>query len=105
MRELFVYYKVRAGRAVSAFARVRRMQACLTVRHAGLTTRLLRRPETTSGAQTWMEIYTVDPWHAPAGVGLELQAAIDAEAVALLPWLDGPRHTEVFIACGLQRGR
>jgi hypothetical protein len=35
----------------------------------------------------------------PAGVTAELQSVIEAQAAVLGPLLDGPRHTEVFIAC------
>lgn len=95
MRELFVYYRVRADDAEAALVLVRGLQAALMARHPGLVARLLRRPEETLGLQTWMETY------AMAGSGIEpaLQAAIDAQAGTLTPLLDGPRHTEVFVAC------
>ena len=99
MRELFVYYRVRADDAEAVCVVVRNLQARLIAQHPGLIARLLRRPETTDGAQTWMETYAVDPDHASAGVSAELQAAIETQAIALLPLLDGPRHTEVFLAC------
>lgn len=99
MRELFVYYRVRTDDAEAALRHVRDMQARLTAQHPGLNARLLCRPETVEGRQTWMEVYAIDTRHSPAGVGPAMQAAIDAEAVALLPLLDGPRHTEVFVPC------
>ena len=99
MRELLVYYRVRAYDAEAALVLVRGLQARLTAQHPGLIARLLRRPEAADGLQTWMETYAIDPGHAPAGVGLELQAAIETQAIALLPLLDGPRHTEGFVAC------
>ena len=99
MRELFVYYRVREADADAARAAVLGLQARLRARHPELRARLLRRPGAIDGRQTWMETYAVDPRHAPGGVDVELQAAIEAEAAAVLqPWLDGPRHTEVFIA-------
>jgi len=99
MRELFVYYRVRADDAEAALPLVRGLQARLIEQHLGLVARLLRRPETNDGTQTWMETYAIDPGHAPEGVSAALQAAIEAEACALLPLLEGPRHTEVFLAC------
>jgi Domain of unknown function (DUF4936) len=99
MRELFVYYRVRADQAEAALGVVRDLQARLSEQHPGLIARLLRRPETRDGTQTWMEAYAVDAAHAPVGIDASLQAAIEAEAVTLQPWLDGPRHTEVFVAC------
>ncbi|MEP7100519.1 MAG: DUF4936 family protein [Burkholderiales bacterium] len=99
MRELFVYYRIRADDAEAALVLVRGLQARLTAQHPGLTARLLRRPESTEGVQTWMETYAIDPRHAPAGIGPELQAAIDTQALTLLPLLEGPRHAEVFVAC------
>jgi hypothetical protein len=95
MRELFVYYRVRADDAEAALVLVRDLQARLMAQHAGLIARLLRRPEETGGLQTWMETYAI----AGAGIGPALQAAIDTQALTLLPLLDGPRHTEVFVAC------
>lgn len=95
MRELFVYYRVQADDAEAALVLVRGLQARLMAQHAGLIARVLRRPEEPGGLQTWMETYAI------AGVGIDptLQAAIDTEALTLLPLLDGPRHTEVFVAC------
>ena len=99
MRELFVYYRVRAEDAEAALVLVHGLQAHLMATHPGLAARLLRRPEEAGGMQTWMETYAIDPRHAPGGISDELQAAIETESAALLPLLDGPRHTEVFVAC------
>ncbi|MBC8058426.1 MAG: DUF4936 family protein [Rhizobiales bacterium] len=99
MRELFVYYRVREVDAAAARTAAQQMQATLRARHSGLTARLLMRPETRDGEQTWMETYAVDAVAAVDGVGQSLQSAIEAEAGALQPFLAGPRHTEVFVAC------
>ena len=99
MRELFVYYRVRADDAEAALVLVRGLQARLMAQHPGLIARLLRRPAETAGLQTWMETYAIDPGHSPGGIGRELQAAIETQATALLPLLDGSRRTEVFVAC------
>ena len=92
MRELFVYYRVRSVDASVALAMVQKFQARLREQHPHLIARLLFRPEETDGAQTWMETYATDG----AGIGTELQSAIEAQARVLLPLLAGPRHTEVF---------
>jgi hypothetical protein len=46
-----------------------------------------------------METYATDPMTHPAGITPQLQTEIDAEARALAPLIDGPRHTEVFSPC------
>ena len=94
MRELFVYYRIRSNDAAAARAAGPRVQAQLRRDDPQLSARLLRRPEEENGLQTWMEIYAAD-----AGISEETQARIEAAAQALLPMLDGPRHTEVFIPC------
>ena len=99
MRELFVYYRVRSADAATALAAVQELQASLREIHPGLVARLLRRPEDVDASQTWMETYATDPRRDPAGVSPQLQAAIEAQAGAMLPPLAGPRHTEVFVAC------
>jgi hypothetical protein len=99
MRELFIYYRVRLLDAAAAEAAVQTLQAHLREQHPTLIARLLRRPEEADGRQTWMETYATDPMQDPTGITAELQTAIEAHAQRLLPLLDGPRHTEVFIAC------
>jgi quinol monooxygenase YgiN len=94
MRELFVYYRVRSDNAAAAHAAVQRLQAQLRHDDPHLSARLLRRPEEENGLQTWMEIYADE-----AGITEAMQARIEASAHALLPFIDGSRHTEVFIAC------
>jgi Domain of unknown function (DUF4936) len=99
MRELFIYYRVRVANAALALAAVQRLQAQLQSLHPQLRPRLLRRTDEVDGAQTWMETYSTDAMRDPAGITAELQAAIETLAQPLAPLLDGPRHTEVFIAC------
>jgi len=97
MRELFIYYRVRPADAVAALAAVQRLHAQLRSNHAGLCARLLRRPDDDHELQTWMETYATDPPHD--GISAELQAEIETGAGALAPFIQGTRHTEVFIAC------
>lgn len=98
MRELFVYYRVRADDAEAAMVLVRGLQVRVIAQYPGLSARVLRRPDETDGLQTWMEAYAADPRHAPGGVSEAMQAAIETQAAALLPLLAGPRHAELFIA-------
>ena len=99
MRELFVYYRVTAAQAAVTLAQVQALHAELRSVAPGLAARLLRRPEEADGQQTWMETYALDPSAGSAGVGLELQAEIEARATRLVTRIAGPRHVEAFIAC------
>jgi len=94
MRELFIYYRIRADAAGAALEAVQAMQARLRREHAGLAARLLRRPEEHDEQQTWMEIYA-----SPAGVTPDLESRIAEAAAALAPFIVGSRHTEVFVPC------
>jgi hypothetical protein len=94
VRELFIYYRATQENASVLHAEVSRMQTELRERHPGLQARLLRRPEAANGRHTWMETYS-----SPDGIDSALQAAIETAALALTPWIDGPRHTEEFDAC------
>lgn len=93
--ELFIYYRAPPLQADALAASVRQMQAELCRAHPGLRARLLRRPDTRDGLQTWMEAYAL-----PAGASAEvLGAAIERAAEAVKPQLAGARHVEHFIAC------
>ena len=94
MRELFIYYRVRAVDARELQAAVSQLHAQLRGIYTGLSARLLRRPAEENGRQTWMETYA-----SPDGITDAMQSRIESEARALAPLIDGPRHTEVFIAC------
>jgi hypothetical protein len=61
MRELFVYYRVRTADSALASVAAQAMQAQLRTRHPELIARLLCRPDTGGGEQTWMETYAADP--------------------------------------------
>ncbi|WOB10809.1 DUF4936 family protein [Piscinibacter gummiphilus] len=94
MRELFIYYRATQENASVLHAQVSRMQTELRARHPGLQARLLRRPQAADGLHTWMETYS-----SPDGIDSALQGAIESAALALAPWIEGPRHTEEFDAC------
>lgn len=100
MRELFIYYRLRSIDAAAAHAAVQTFQAELRARCPALIARLLRRIEANDGCQTWMEAYATDPLRDAAGISPEMQTDIEARARVLAPLLAGPRHIEVFVACG-----
>lgn len=89
MVDLYVYYKVPEARAAQLEPLVRAMQARLT--QDGVHGRLLRRPESKNGLQTWMEVYP----RADA----RLAALVEERAVAsgMAALIDGPRRAEVFV--------
>ena len=99
MRELFVYYRVRATDRELAKAAALGFQARLRECFPQLATRLLYRPETTDGHLTWMETYATDPRQDAAGVSLHMQAIIEDYAAVLTPLIQGVRHAEVFMVC------
>jgi Domain of unknown function (DUF4936) len=93
--ELFVYYRVAAAHWRDALRAVQTFQQRLREEHAGLTTRVLRRPDERNAEVTLMETYAcADP--SAHGVDGALQARIEAAAQALGPWLLGERHLERF---------
>ncbi len=88
MIDLYVYYKVREEHAERLAGLVCAFQARMI--QAGAA-RLLRRPESKDGVQTWMEVYPDVPEHfaeqletAAAGAGFD-------------GLIDGPRRVEVFV--------
>ncbi|HEX8612804.1 MAG TPA: DUF4936 family protein [Telluria sp.] len=89
MVDLYIYYKVRDEHAAQLAPRVRAMQAGLAS-HAGVTGSVKRRPGSSDGRQTWMEIYLA----TPDGFDNALAAAV--QHAGLDQFTDGPRHTEVF---------
>ena len=99
MRELFIYYRIRADGAHDALVVAQSMQARLRQRHPGLTARLLRRPDEQDPHPTWMETYAFHQDGENVGVTPLMEADIVAEAAALAPFLAGTRHTEVFVPC------
>jgi hypothetical protein len=98
MRELYVYYRVLGAAAATARAQVLALHAELRAIAPELRTRLLRRPDDEAGAQTWMEVYTLEGAERSGGVDPGLQAEIETRAARLLTAIDGARHAEVFIA-------
>ncbi len=49
--------------------------------------------------QTWMETYAMDARPDGAGITVEIEQEIEAQARALAQYIAGARHTEVFVPC------
>lgn len=93
--ELFIYYRVSPAHTDALAAAVGEMQSRLCHAHAGLSARLLCRPDPREGQQTWMETYRL-----PVGAdAVSLAAAIEQAAQPLQARLAGPRHVEHFVEC------
>jgi hypothetical protein len=89
MADLYIYYRVRDEQAPQLAPRVRAMQAALAASHS-VAGQLKRRPQSTDGLQTWMEIYPA------TASGFEAALALAVREAALSDWIEGQRHTEVF---------
>lgn len=89
MDDLYIYYRVPDAQAAQLAPRVRAMQAGLNAAH-GVAGQLKRRPGSTDGVQTWMEIYLA------AGDGFTAALAAAVQQAGLSAQIDGQRHTEVF---------
>jgi hypothetical protein len=95
MRELFVYYRVRADGIGAAREAVLLMQRELRATFPELEARLLTRAEGT-GSATWMETYAAPTASAGSGIDAQIEAAIATRAHALQAFIEGPRHVEIF---------
>ena len=84
MADLYIYYRLRDEHAALLAPRVRGMQAHLA------TGQLKRRPGSSDGLQTWMEIYQ------DGADGFEAALAAAVQEAGLLEWTLGARHTEIF---------
>ena len=100
MRELFVWYRVRAERVDAAFESVRAMQRSLMAAWPGLQARLLTRADA-AGVPTWMETYAraTGPGSGD-GIDRALEVAIESAARRLDALIEGERHSEAFDADG-----
>ena len=87
MIDLYVYYKVRDEDAARLEPLVRGLQA----RVAACGARLMRRPGSKEGVQTWMEVY---PGVTDAFAARLEAAALEAGLEGLIA---GPRRAEVFL--------
>ena len=89
MPDLFIYYRVPDEHAALLAPRVLLMQDRLATAH-GVIGQLKRRPGSSDGQQTWMEIYPA------SGPGFDAALAAAVHEAALSALTDGKRHTEVF---------
>lgn len=90
MTELYIYYRVQEQRAAELAPQVVAMQQRLSA-ELGVQAQLKRRPNAKDGLQTWMEVYLA----TPAGFDGALDEAVKQSGI--LAWIDGERHTEVFM--------
>ncbi|MES2317044.1 MAG: DUF4936 family protein [Pseudomonadota bacterium] len=90
MADLYIYYRVADGNAAQLAPRVQAMQARLQASH-GIAGQLKRRPGSSDGMQTWMEIYLA------TGPVFDAALAAAVREAALSEQIDGKRHTEVFM--------
>lgn len=88
MIDLYVYYKVRDEDAAALAPLVCALQARVIQPGAA---RLLRRPESQDGVQTWMEVYP----DVPETFAAALEAAASGAGFGHL--VQGPRRVEVFV--------
>jgi len=88
MIDLYVYYKVRDEHAERLASLVCAFQARMIQPGAA---RLLRRPGSKDGLQTWMEVYP----DVPDRFAETLETAAAAAGFAGL--IEGPRRVEVFV--------
>lgn len=88
--DLYIYYRVRADRAISFVPKVTAMQSDLQQRH-GIGTGLKRRPQAQDGFHTWMEIYL----QTPDGFEQQIDAAVAVHDLAVM--IEGKRHVEHFV--------
>ena len=106
MRELYIYYTVRADTGAGFASHVAAFQHAMTEAVPGLRARALCRDDNASPpsgidanpARTWMEIYATDPDRLPDGVDVGMQALIETKARSLARFIDGGRHIEAFVA-------
>lgn len=87
--DLYIYYRVAEAQAAALLPQVQAMQAALGAQ--GVQCALKRRPDSKDGLQTWMEVYG---GCAPA---FETELAQAVVAADLAQYIDGARHTEVFV--------
>jgi len=97
----FIYYRVQLDDLAQAAAVARNGQQQLCRAYPGLTAELMQRPASPGPTpqMTMLETYRA-PADWPAEQARSMPAAIEqVQAAALAPWLQGPRHLELFEPC------
>jgi hypothetical protein len=100
-RSWFIYYRVLPGDLPRAVEAVRGAQTRLCEEQPGLRASLMRKAPAAGAREpmTLLETYSVAiDW--PDGHAAALPSAIEhIVGAAVAPWLQGPRHLEVFEPC------
>lgn len=103
-RWCFIYYRVHLDDLPHAVAATREGQHLLCDAHPGLSASLMQRPSTSSPpgsppTMTLLETYRIPlDWHAERVQALHAQIE-QILGATLAPWLQGPRHLELFEPC------
>jgi hypothetical protein len=100
----FIYYRVHLADMAAAVAVAREGQRALCSAHAGLSASLMQRPSSAASPDGSPQMTLLETYRAaldwPADQAAALPAAIEATVGhRLAPWLQGPRHLEVFEPC------
>jgi hypothetical protein len=100
-RSWFLYYRVLPGDLPRAVEAVRGAQTRLCEEQPGLRAALMQKAPAAGAREpmTLLEIYSVAiEW--PVGLAAALPEAIEQiVGAAVAPWLQGPRHLELFEPC------
>ena len=100
----FIYYRVHLDDLAAVVAATREGQRALCDAHPGLAASLMQRPSSSASPDSPPQMTMLETYRAaldwPADQAAALPAAIDSTlGAALTPWLQGPRHLEVFEPC------
>ena len=100
----FIYYRVHLDDLPAVVAAAREGQRALCSAHPGLSASLMQRPSSSASPDSPPQMTLLETYRAaldwPADQAAALPATIDTTlGAALAPWLQGPRHLEVFEPC------
>jgi hypothetical protein len=100
----FIYYRVHLVDLAAAVAAAREGQRALCSAHPGLSASLMQRPSSSASPDSPPQMTLLETYRAaldwPADQAAAMPAAIERTlGAALAPWLQGPRHLEVFEPC------
>jgi len=100
----FIYYRVNLDDLAAVVAVAREGQQRLCSAQPGLSASLMQRPSSAASPDSPPQMTLLETYRAaldwPAEQATALPAAIEATVGSTLrPWLQGPRHLEVFEPC------
>ena len=100
----FIYYRVHLADLATVVAMAREGPRALCRAHDGLSASLMQRPSSAASPDGSPQMTLLETYRAaldwPADQAATLPAAIEAAVGSpLTPWLQGPRHLEVFEPC------